>query len=65
MRDEFGKGLAAYRAWEWDAPARQFRRCLELRPRTIRLLRMSSASRPSERIHRPQNWDGVWHLTKQ
>jgi hypothetical protein len=32
MRDEFGKGLAAYRAREWDAPERQFRRCLELRP---------------------------------
>jgi hypothetical protein len=32
MRDEFGKGLAAYRAREWDAPERQFRRCLELSP---------------------------------
>jgi adenylate cyclase len=32
LRDEFGKDLAAYRAREWDAAERQFRRCLELRP---------------------------------
>jgi hypothetical protein len=32
MRNEVGKGPAAYRAREWDAPERQFRRCLELRP---------------------------------
>jgi hypothetical protein len=32
LTNEFGKGLAAYRAREWDAAERQFQRCLEVKP---------------------------------
>jgi hypothetical protein len=31
--NEFAKGLAAYRAREWDAAELQFRRCQELNPK--------------------------------
>jgi class 3 adenylate cyclase len=65
LRDEFGKGLAAYRAREWDAAERQFRRCLELRPED----RPSALYAERIAIFRneapPANWDGVWHLTKK
>lgn len=65
LRDEFGKGLAAYRAREWDAAERQFRRCLELRPDD----RPSALYAERIAIFRneapPANWDGVWHLTKK
>jgi class 3 adenylate cyclase len=65
LRDEFGKGVAAYRAREWDAAERQFRRCLELRPED----RPSALYAERIAIFRneapPANWDGVWHLTKK
>jgi adenylate cyclase len=65
MRDEFGKGLAAYRACEWDAPARQFRRCLELRLRAIRSTPYIERIATFQKDPPPANWDGVWHFTKQ
>jgi adenylate cyclase len=62
---EFEKGLAAYRAREWEAAERLFQRCLEMKP----------ADGPSavyvERITKlrkqppPPDWDGVWHLSKK
>jgi adenylate cyclase len=65
LRDEFGRGLAAYRAREWDAAERQFRRCLELRaedaPSTLYIERIATFRKEPP----PANWDGVWHLTKK
>jgi adenylate cyclase len=64
LSDEFGKGLAAYRAREWDAAERQFRRCLELRPEdapSILYIERIATFRKEP----PPAWDGVWHLTKK
>jgi adenylate cyclase len=65
LREEFGKGLAAYRAREWDAAEREFRSCLELRPEdapsTIYIERIATFRKEPP----PANWDGVWHLTKK
>jgi len=65
LRDEFGKGLAAYRAREWDAAERQFRHCLEIRPddapSTLYIERIATFRKEPP----PANWDGVWHLTKK
>ena len=65
LAPEFENGLKAYRAQEWIAAERQFKRCLEIRP----------ADRPSalyiERIAEmrknplPVDWNGVWHLSKK
>jgi len=65
LRDEFAKGLAAYRARKWDAAELQFRRCLELRPEdapsTVYIERIATFRKEPP----PANWDGVWHLTKK
>jgi adenylate cyclase len=65
LREEFGKGLAAYRAREWNAAERQFRHCLELRaddaPSTLYIERIATFRKEPP----PANWDGVWHLTKK
>ena len=65
LSDEFGKGLAAYRAREWDAAERQFRRCLELRladdPSALYIKRIGNFRKEPP----PANWDGVWHLAKK
>jgi adenylate cyclase len=65
LAHEFENGLKAYRAQEWIAAERQFKRCLEIR----------AADRPSElyieRIAEmrknppPADWNGVWHLSKK
>jgi adenylate cyclase len=63
LLQEFAKGLAAYRAREWDAAELQFRRCQELNPKdapaALYLERIVAlrASPP------PGDWDGVWRFT--
>jgi adenylate cyclase len=65
LRDEFGKGLEAYRAREWDPAERHFRHCLELRandgPSVLYLERIATFRNDPP----PVNWDGVWHLTNK
>jgi adenylate cyclase len=65
LADEFGKGLAAYRALEWDAAERQFQRCLEMKPAdgpsALYIGRIAELRKQPP----PAGWDGVWHLTKK
>jgi len=63
LRDEYAKGLAAYRACDWAEAKRLFERCCALKP----------DDRPSalflERLDilrvepPPADWDGVWRMT--
>jgi adenylate cyclase len=62
---EFESGLKAYRAREWTAAERQFKRCLEMRPAdgpsTLYLQRiLEMRANPP-----PADWSGIWHLTKK
>jgi adenylate cyclase len=59
----FAKGLAAYRAREWGAAERQFRRCRGLDPTDApaalyleRLVALRAAPPAGD-------WDGVWRFT--
>ena len=60
---EFEKGLAAYRAREWEAAEALFQRCLEMKPSdgpsALYIERIAEL-----RKQPPADWDGVWHLTK-
>lgn len=62
---EFAKGLAAYRAQDWDVAERQFQHCLEIRPgdapANVFLERVAELRRQPP----PAGWDGVWHMTKK
>jgi adenylate cyclase len=63
LLQEFAKGLAVYRARDWDGAERQFRRCLELSPEdapsTLYLQRIAALRAEPP----PSNWDGVWRFT--
>jgi adenylate cyclase len=65
LADEFGKGLAAYRAREWEAADRQFRRCLEMKPgdspSALYIERIAELRKQSP----SPDWDGVWRLTRK
>ncbi len=65
LADEFEKGLAAYRAREWEAADRQFQRCLELKPddgpSSLYIERIAGLRKQPP----PPNWDGVWRLMKK
>jgi adenylate cyclase len=63
LREEFAAGLAAYRAFDWDAAERRFAECRRSKP----------ADGPSvvflERVQKlrtdppPADWDGVWRFS--
>jgi adenylate cyclase len=63
LLQEFAKGLAAYRERAWDAATRQFRRCLELKPKdapsALYLERIAALQEEPP----PDDWDGVWRFT--
>jgi adenylate cyclase len=64
LRDHYARGLAAYRARQWDEAASAFNAALEAVPgdgpaRTMfERIVVFRASPPSE------NWDGSWHVEK-
>jgi adenylate cyclase len=61
---EFERGLAAYRAREWEAAEALFQRCLEMKPSdgpsALYIERIAEL-----RNQPPADWDGVWHVTKK
>ena len=62
LRQEFAKGLASYRAREWDAAEEQFRRCLAIQPSdgpAALFIERVAALRQSPP---PADWDGVWRF---
>jgi adenylate cyclase len=62
--DHYARGLAAYRARQWDEAASAFNAALEAVPgdgpaRTmVERVAVFRASPP------PENWDGAWHVEK-
>ena len=59
---EFGKGLAAYRAREWDAAEQQFQRCLKINPKdapSALYVERIAAYRKEAPL---ADWDGVWRF---
>jgi adenylate cyclase len=65
LATEFDNGLKAYRARDWMAAERHFKRCLEIRPEdrpsALYLSRITEM-----RINAPPaDWNGVWHLHKK
>ena len=65
LANEFGKGLAAYRAREWDAAERQFQRCLEVKPADGPSMLYIERITELRKQPPPTAWDGVWHMTKK
>ena len=63
LLQEFGKGLTAYRAREWDRAEQQFRSCLESNPKdapsALYLDRIATLREQPP----PADWDGVWRFT--
>jgi len=62
LREEFAKGLAAYRARAWDEAERQFRHCLTIKstdgPSAVYVTRVEELRRNPP----PPDWDGVWRF---
>jgi adenylate cyclase len=63
LRQEFDKGLAAYRAREWDAAEQQFQRCLKLNPKDAPSALYTERLATLRKVPPPADWDGVWRLT--
>jgi adenylate cyclase len=65
LAGEFEKGLAAYRAREWEAAERLFQRCLEMKladgPSAVYIERIAKLRKHPP----PADWDGVWDLSKK
>jgi adenylate cyclase len=63
LRDEFAKGLEAYRARAWDEAERVFRHCLTIKsgdgPSAVYITRVEELRRNPP----PPDWDGVWRFT--
>jgi adenylate cyclase len=65
LADEFEKGLAAYRARQWEAADRHFQRCLEMKPGdSPSVLYIERIAQLRKQPPSP-NWDGVWRLTEK
>ena len=65
LADAFEKGLAAYRARQWEAADRQFQLCLEIKPGDgPSVLYMERIAELRKQPPSP-NWDGVWRLTEK
>ncbi|MBE9128763.1 MULTISPECIES: adenylate/guanylate cyclase domain-containing protein [unclassified Coleofasciculus] len=65
LRNFFEQGLNAYRQQNWNLAQKCFEHCLQIypsdRPTQLYLERLQTLrENPS-----PQNWDGVWRLTKK
>jgi adenylate cyclase len=60
---EFDKGLAAYRARDWDGAERQFQRCLKINPEDTPSALYLERIATYEKEAPPADWDGVWRFT--
>jgi adenylate cyclase len=62
LRQEFDKGLLAYRAREWDAAELLFQRCLKLNPMDAPSALYVERLATLRKVPPPADWDGVWRL---
>jgi adenylate cyclase len=60
---EFEKGLAAYRARDWDIAEQHFRRCVEIKPDDAPSLLYLERIATLRKQLPPADWDGVWRFT--
>ncbi len=65
LRDLFEQGLSAYRKQDWQLAQQYFENCLQIqpsdRPTQLYLERLQTLQKNPP----PQDWDGVWRLTKK
>jgi len=65
LANEFDNGLKAYRAQDWMAAERHFKRCLEIRPEDRPSALYLSRITEMRTNPPPADWNGVWHLHKK
>jgi adenylate cyclase len=65
LAGEFEKGLAAYRAREWETAERLFQRCLEMKPEDGPSILYIQRIAELRKQPLPADWDGVWRLTRK
>ena len=63
LLQEFGKGLTAYRAREWDRAEQQFQQCLKTNPKDVPSALYVERIATLREQPPPADWDGVWRFT--
>jgi adenylate cyclase len=63
LLQEFGKGLTAYRAREWDRAVQQFQQCLKTNPKDVPSALYVDRIATLREQPPPADWDGVWRFT--
>jgi adenylate cyclase len=62
LREQFARGLEAYRRQDWSAAEQRFIDCRDLvaedGPSAVYLTRIAALRREPP----PAGWDGVWHI---